>query len=485
VQTLIGKPQFRKAMDLYFSRYDGQAVTTEDFIQAMQDTSGIDLTQFRRWYDQAGTPVLDVSGQYNEQKQTFTLTIKQSCPPTPGQAKKEPFHLPLSMGLVSAKCHDMPTQLAHEKNPATGTRVLEIKKPIEIFEFIHVTEKPVPSLLRHFSAPVILHYPYTDEELLWLFRCDSDYFSRWEAGQEFTKRLILKTVKAIQQNQMPQMDQRLIQAFKEVLTHANSQYDYVALLLTLPGMNYVMQFMDVVDMDALHAAYEFVKKSLANALVAEFAHGYQQHLLHAYEYNQADMAHRCLKNRCLSYLVDTQQAQYTQLAFHQFNQSDNMTDTMGALQALINHDGEERVQALQIFYDKYQEQPLVVNKWFMLQAGATRADTLAQVKKLMQHPAFDIKNPNNVYALIGAFANNTVAFHDKSGEGYRFIADQVLAIDPINPHVAAVLIQPLSRWQKMDKPRQKYMQEQLHRIANAKLSKDVYEIVKKSLPQGG
>lgn len=482
IRTLLGKEKFRAAMDLYFSRHDGHAVTTDDFVKAMEDASKIDLTQFRRWYEQAGTPVLDIDGVYDEKAQTFTLTVKQSCPPTPGQPKKEPFHIPLVMGLVGTQCQDLPLQLAHEKNSTSGTRLLEIKKPVETFQFIHVKEKPIPSFLRHFSAPVMLNYPYTDEELLWLLRCDSDYFSRWEAGQTYARCLIFRLVKEVQQQRPLHMDMHLVQAFKYLLTHSQGQEEYVAMLLTLPSINYLVQFMTPMDIEALHTAYDFVKKSLASALVADFAHAYKNNLLNSYQYNATDVGRRSLKNRSLAYLVESGESQYRQWAYQQFMQSDNMTDTMGALQALINHPSEEREKALAAFYDKWREQPLVVNKWLLLQATAMLPSTLDQVKKLMQHPAFDIKNPNNAYALIRTFGDNLVCFHEKSGAGYRFMADQVLAINAFNSHVAAIIVQPLSRWQKMDKTRQKYMKEELQRIAKAsKLSKDVYEIVTKSL----
>lgn len=477
VQTLLGKTAFRKAMDLYFSRFDGQAVTTEDFIQAMQEGSGFDLTQFRRWYDQVGTPRLDVTGDYNEGKKTFTLTVKQTS------ASAEPLLMPLAMGLIGSKTHhEMMTQLATEKNALSGTRVLQIKKPVESFEFVNVTEKPIPSLLRHFSAPVVLHYPYTDDELLQLFQHDTDYFARWEAGQELMKRLIFKLVSAVQKHQPMQMDHRLIEAFQHILSHAKGEWDYVAMLLTLPNISYLMLSMDVIDVDALHQAHEFVKKSLAKALVGEFAKGYTQHPASQYQYSREEAAKRTFKNRCLAYLVDSGEAQYRQLAYQQFIKSNNMTDTMGALQALMNVDCEERTKALAQFYEQFKDQPLVVNKWFMLQAGSTLPSTVDNVKHLMQHPAFNIKNPNNVYALVRAFGENPVAFHDKSGAGYRFIADQILALNAINPQVAAVLMQPLSRWKKINKAQQKYMLEELHRIQQApKLSKDVYEIVTKSL----
>ncbi len=482
VRTLIGPEKFRKAMDLYFSRYDGQAVTTDDFIQAMSDASGKELTQFKRWYDQAGTPVLYIHEEYDNEEKTFTLTVTQSCPATPGQVKKEPFQLPLAIGFVGPRCEDMPTQLEGEDEPVEGTRVLEIKNPEEKFTFVNVSEKPIPSLLRNFSAPVIVHYPYTDEELLWLFQCDSDPFARWEAGQEFAKRLIFKVAEQYRQKKPLTMDARLIEAYKKIIAGPHEDHGVEALLLVLPTLNYLIQMKEAGDIDAVHAAREFVKESLAKTLTQEFFEAYEHHRLSAYKYNVEDMGKRSFKNTCLAYLVESGAGKYPSLAYRQFEASDNMTDSVGALAALNNHDCSERERALGEFYKKWKEQPLVVNKWFAIQASSTLSSTLDNVKRLMEHPAFNIKNPNNVYFLIRTFGANAICFHEKKGEGYRFIADQVLAIDPMNPHVSAALLQPLTQWRMMDKARAALMKKELERISKAApLSKDVYEIVAKSL----
>jgi len=484
VRTLIGKDLFRKGMDLYFSRHDGQAVTTEDFIKAMEDASSKDLTQFKRWYDQAGTPVLDVSGEYDQQQKTFTLTVKQSCPPTPGQLEKEPFHLPLAVGLIGPDCQEMPTQLSDESNAHSGTRVLEIKKPVETFCFVNVEAKPVPSLLREFSAPVILNYPYTDDELLWLLNCDTDPFAKWEAGQKFEKRLILKLVSDYQAGRSLEMDDRLIKVFQHLLQGPHDDHRFSATLMALPSQNYLLQQMDVGDVEAVHKAREFVKMNLAKALEQEFVACYEEYQLPYYEYNPVDMGKRGLKNSCLSYLVYTGKEKYLKVAYQQLIECDNMTDAIAALSALINQDSKERNQSLNEFYEKWKDQPLVINKWLALQASSTLPSTLDEVKQLLKHPAFNIRNPNNVYALIGAFGMNVVRFHDAGGDGYQFVIDQVLAIDPANPQVAARMLQPLTQWRKMDKKRQALMKEQLGRIvATPKVSKDIYEIAVKSLAE--
>lgn len=481
VRTLLGTALFRQGMDLYFARHDGQAVTTEDFIKAMEDASGKDLTQFKRWYAQAGTPVLDIAGDYDEQQKTFTLTVKQSCPPTPGQPTKEPLHLPLAMGLVGPDCQDMSTQLENEDHAHNGTRVLDIKKPLETFRFVNVAQKPIPSLLRDFSAPVVLNYPYSDEELLWLLNCDTDPFAKWEAGQTFAKRLLLKLVDDYRAQKPFAMDERLITVFKKILAGPHEDHRFSATLLELPSENYLLQQMAVGDIVAIHAAREFVKTALATALEREFVTCFEEHQLPYYEFNSVDVGKRSLKNSCLAYLAYVGD-DYTKIAYQQFKASDNMTDAVGALAALINHDCAARDKALNEFYEQWQGQPLVINKWLVLQASSILPNTLEKVTALMQHPAFDIRNPNNVYSLIGAFGMNAVCFHAQDGVGYRFVADQVLALDAANPQVAARMLQPLTQWQKMDDKRQQLMTQQLKRIAaTPKISKDVYEIAAKSL----
>ena len=481
VQTLLGPKIFRKAMELYFFCYDGKAVTTEDFIQAMADASGRNFDQFKRWYDQSGTPVLDVASEYNENKQILTLKVRQSYLPTSKQSEKLLLHIPLALSFLGPGYQDMPTQLAGEDAVIQGTRILEIKKSEEIFKFINVKHKPTLSLLRDFSAPVHLNYPYSDEELLRLFQYGSDPFARWEAGQVFAKRLIFNLLKDYQQQKSLKLDNRFIESFRKIIQGPHKDYRYEAALLLLPTEAYLMQFMRNIDIEALYVIRQFMKKELAAALISELIKTYENHQIPFYEYNWADVGKRALKNCCLSYLTENGGDQYV-LAYRQFKNSDNMTDIVGALYALINHECKERCYALNEFYQQWKDQPLVINKWMALQASSQLPSTIENVKKLIQHPAFDIKNPNSVYALLVNFGMNVVCFHDKSGEGYRLISDHVLKIDPVNPQVAARVLQPLSRWQIIDERRQELMKDELNRIIKARrLSSDVYEIVTKSL----
>lgn len=485
VRVLLGPELFRQGMDLYFSRHDGQAVTTEDFIQAMADVSGKDFTQFFRWYQQSGTPRLEVQGQYNPQHQTFTLTVEQNCPPTPGQATKEPFYLPLSMGLVDKQGRDLPLQIQGENQPQEGSRVLAISQKQQQFVFVNIAEKPAPSLLRHFSAPVKLNYPYTLEELALLMTHDSDIVARWEASQRFAVQLLLELVKNLQNKSKPNLPSIWLASYSQILADKSCDNHLLAQLLTLPSEAYLAQFLQPIDVENIHLSRDFGRKQLAVNLEQQFIALYH-HFLDSkpYEYNTESMGKRSIKNTALNYLMLTAKDIYADLAYEQFKASDNMTDVMGALTALNNYTGEQRNKVLLEFYKKWRDQPLVVNKWFALQASSQLPDTLTQVKQLLKHPAFSINNPNNVYNLIGVFTGNNIHFHAKDGSGYEFVADQVIAIDPNNPQVAAKMVEPLTRWQNFDVKRQDLMQNQLKRIKqNTKISNDVYELVVKSLTE--
>ena len=481
VRTFLGPELFRKGMDLYFTRHDGQAVTTEDFIQAMAEVSNKDFQQFLRWYRQSGTPILDVESNYNPEQKNFTLTIKQNCPPTPGQLQKEPFDLPFAMGLVSPVDGDMPLQLQGETEKKQGTVVLEVSKPEETFTFINVAQKPIPSLLRNFSAPVKLNYRYTLEELAHLVKFDSDVVARWEAGQRLSTQILLNTLSSI--DSTPQLPSLWVDTIHSLLSDKTLDLHLLARLIILPPESYLIQQMDPVDIDAICKVRTWARRQLAVELEKVFLKTYHHLQGHKeYVYNPEEMGKRSVKNICLNYLVTEGKNDYADLAFEQFQATDNMTDTMGALWALNDYPGEQRKNALELFYHRWQNQPLVINKWLSLQASSQLPNTLQMVRELLEHPAFSLLNPNNVYNLVGGFASNLRYFHAIDGSGYRLIADLVLKIDPNNPQVAARLVEPLTRWQRLDQKRQELMQAELNRIKDAgKLSKDVYELVSKSL----
>ncbi len=471
IRTILGPELFRKGMDLYFSRHDGQAVTTEDFVQAMADVSHKDFSQFLRWYKQSGTPVLDISSDYDPAKKMFSLQVKQSCPPTPGQPKKEPFDLPLAMGLLSQ-------QGAEIKQASV---VLEISQPQQTFTFENITEKPIPSLLRNFSAPVKLNYQYSLEQLALLVKFDSDVVARWEAAQRLASNILLETIKTSDENfSLPAL---WIDTFENLLNEKDLDHHLLARLIILPAESYLAQQLTPVNVEGICNARMRAKQQIGQALKEKFLKIYHHLQSHKeYVYNTKEMGKRSVKNLCLNYLVAEGSKEYAELAFEQFQAADNMTDTMGALWALNDYPEEIRTHALELFYHRWQNQPLVINKWLSLQASSQLSDILQKVRALMQHPAFSIANPNNVYNLIGGFAGNMRYFHAIDGSGYHLIADCVLKIDPNNPQVAARIVEPLTRWQKFDEKRQALMKQELQRIkATSKLSNDVYELVTKSL----
>ncbi|MDH5649252.1 MAG: aminopeptidase N [Gammaproteobacteria bacterium] len=482
--TLLGKEGFRKGMDLYFQRHDGFAVTTDDFCQAMADANRRDLTQFKRWYSQAGTPVLGATSHYDRQSRRYRLTLSQSCPATPGQKKKEPFHIPVTLGLLDPSGKEIPLQMEGEAQAGLGSRVLELTQPRQEFVFINVDQAPVPSLLRNFSAPVKLDIDYSNNELAFLMAHDSDPFNRWDAGQQYAIRIMQHLIGEIQASRPPVLDDKFIEAMAKILKDERLDSALIAQTLILPSEIYLAELSEVADPVAIHEAREFVRKTLARKLKESFLLLYQKNKSSGpYEYNAESAGQRSLKNQCLNYLMALASDDATDLCITQYDNADNMTDAMSALSLIANSNYLQRDNILTDFYHKWQNDPLVVNKWFAVQATSSLPNILSTVKMLMAHEAFDIKNPNRVRALIGAFGhNNPLHFHDTSGEGYRFVAEQVLKLDRLNPQVASRMVSAFNRWRKYDLGRQKLMRAQLEKILKTDgLSKDVHEVVAKSL----
>ncbi|MEE4376845.1 MAG: aminopeptidase N [Candidatus Competibacteraceae bacterium] len=484
MQTLLGRAGFRRGMDLYFERHDGQAVTTDDFVKAMEDANGVDWEQFRRWYTQAGTPEVNAEGSYDAADNCYTLTLRQSCPPTPGQDHKEPFHIPVALGLLDSTGRSLPLQLDNESEPVGDYRVLELRTTEQQFRFINVPDSPLPSLLRGFSAPVKLLADYSDDDLMFLLAHDSDPFNRWEAGQQLTIRTVLRLVEDRQRGRSWDLPEAFSGAFGQALATSNQDPALLARILTSPDEIVLAEHMDVVDVDGIHEARQFVQRVLAERL--------REHLAAVYAtYNQAkeyridadSMGQRSLKNRCLDYLMQLDDPEWRQRCLQQFQSAANMTDQLGALGLLVNFDCSERSEALVHFEQHWGKDPLVMDKWFSLQAMSRLPGTLSEVNRLMAHPAFTIKNPNKVRALIGAFCHsNPFRFHAADGAGYAFLSEQVLTLNAMNPQIAARLVGAFTRWRKYDANRQALMKAELERIlATPDLSPDVYEIVAKSL----
>jgi len=470
IQTLTGRKGFDKGIALYVKRHDGQAVTCEDFVKALSDANKIDLTQFLLWYKQAGTPCLTVTSTYDASSKKLTLTVKQSCKPTPGQPIKKPLHIPFAIGMLDKSGKDM-----------IGTRILSLKKPKETFVFENIKTKPVLSLLRDFSAPVRLIYPYTDEELLFLLAHDSDPFSRWEAGFKLATQYLLKAPSAA-------TEKAFIAALGNVLRDKRLDAAFKAMVLSMPSegeLGLTLQAQGtLIEIDALYAARKSLIKRIATTLAVDFENEHAR-LSKSVKDTSADgatMGQRGLKNLCLSYLAQTGEAKTLKKVFAQATQSKNMTDQVAALSILSETPSPLRDRAFAIFEKKWKTSPSIMDKWLAVQASAKRTDALKTVRKLLKHPAFTFKNPNRVSALIGVFAGNGLGFHAKDGSGYRFIADMILKIDPINPHSAAALTKGFARWRDYDVRRQKLMLSELKRLAKAKkLSPNTVEIVEKSL----
>ncbi|HKI50836.1 MAG TPA: aminopeptidase N [Geothermobacteraceae bacterium] len=483
--TLLGVEGFRKGMNLYFERHDGQAVTTDDFLSAMAGANGVDLTQFSRWYSQAGTPTVKVTDDYDAANQSYTLRFSQSCPATPDGVEKLPFHLPIKLGLIDREGEELPLQLEGEVAPGTTSRVIALREHDSTIRFTGIPGRPIPSLLRDFSAPVVLDYPYLDDELAFLMARDSDPFNRWEAGQKLYTRILLQLVEKLQQERPLQLPELVLTAFGQTLTDQRADPALISLALTLPAETYLAEQMEVADPTAIHAAHQFMRRELAAASKTSLFEVYRRNCSsQPYTPDAADSGRRSLKNLALAYLMTLPDPGVATLCFQQFQHADNMTDTLAALVALANSKAESRETALAAFYQHWQNDPLVLDKWLTLQATAARPDTLEQVKQLLKHPAFNLKNPNKVRALIGAFASgNPAAFHAEDGSGYAFIADRVLELDRLNPQIAARLVSSFNRWRKFDANRQELIIMQLQRIAGtAKLSANVREIVEKCLP---
>ncbi|OWW22436.1 aminopeptidase N [Noviherbaspirillum denitrificans] len=487
-QTLLGRDGFRKGMDLYFERHDGQAVECDDFRAAMADANGRDLKQFELWYSQAGTPRLKVDTEYDADAQTYAVTLTQSCPPTPGQAEKQPFHIPVAIGLLDARGKDMPLRLEGEQqDEAPATMVLELTEATQTFRFKQVTERPVPSVLRGFSAPVVLDIAYTDDELAFLMANDSDAFNRWEAGQRLAMRRMLALTGAVQNNQAlsdAELEEgTLNDAFRAALNDEALDPAFRELALTLPSETVVAEQMDVIDPHAIHAVRRFLRRSLASSLRGDWMVAYQANRTPGtYSPDAIAAGKRALKNLALSYIVENDDADAHHLAQTQYDNANNMTDRIAALTALANSSAPGRADALNSFYEEFEQEALVVDKWFALQAMSRTTD-VAAVRALMKHPAFTLKNPNRARSLIFSFCNgNPSQFHAVDGSGYQFWAEQVIALNAINPQVAARLARTLDRWRKYAPALQEKMHAALKKVAATKeLSKDVLEVITKSI----
>ena len=480
IHTILGPEAFRRGSDLYFERHDGSAVTCEEFVLAMEDANGADLKQFRRWYSQAGTPVLNVEDAYDAEAGQYRLSIRQHTPDTPGQTDKQPLHIPVSVGLLGADGSALPLDEA-----GSTETVLHLTESEQTFEFHNIAERPLPSLLRGFSAPVKLRYGYSTDQLLFLMQHDTDAFNQWDAGQRLAFDALMTLQRAYRNGQTLAFPEALVQGMSVVLDNTQLDPALVAKMLALPSAQELAEQGDEIDAPAIIAARTFLRDQLARALKPQFLARYQS-LDHSKPYRPTaeDIAERSLKNTCLAYLCATGDADALALAEAQLARDDNMTDSAAALAALVEFGPADQAQThLNAFYQQWQQDTQVVETWFGLQSSSPGFGTLARVRGLMQHSAFEFKNPNKVRAVIGGFAmRNFTQFHSEDGSGYAFLAEQVIALDKLNPQVAARIVTPLTRWKKYRAEEATQIQSALQQVHDSgELSRDLYEVVSKSL----
>lgn len=479
IHTLLGAEKFRAGSDLYFDRHDGQAVTCDDFVAAMQDASGVDLSQFKRWYSQAGTPTVLVTDSFDENTGTYRLTMKQDTPATPGQPTKLAVHIPVRVGLLDPQGVELTSRV---QGVDAQEHVLHLTSNEQDFEFTGLTARPVPSLLRGFSAPVKLHYDYSTTDLLLLMSSDTDGFNRWSAAQQLAVGELNTLIKQSIDGESLSIDSQLTLGFKALLNDASLDPAMVALVLALPSQAYLSELANPIYPAAIKQAREFLKAQLANVLMEDFERVYREHnVTGEYQAVAKDIARRSLKNTALSYWVETGNELAQQAVLDQFHSANNMTDQFAALSIAVNTQHAKAADLLSAFYEQWKNEPLVVNKWLMLSASQESEAALATVKSLMAHPAFDLKNPNKVRSVLGGFGQSMSGFHNADGSGYRFLADQIIVLNKKNPQIASRLCTPLTRWKKLQPELSVKMKAELERILAEDLSKDVYEVVSKSL----
>jgi len=468
IQTLVGRRGFRKGLTHYLKKYDGCAATCEDFVLSMADANDIDLDQFMLWYSQAGTPTIDVSSEYNKKNKEFVLTVRQSCPPTPKQRKKAPMYMPFSVGFLDSKGRDM-----------KGTFVLDLVAPEETFVFLGMDEEPIPSLNRNFSAPVIVNYPYTDEELQILMANDKDSFNRWDSAQTLFTKYVLEDVEP---------PESFIEALRKILKNRRIDAATKSMLLSLPsaselGLSQIAKGKKIDPMK-IHNSRQSLIKHIAKGLSDDLWNMYEkiENELSEKDSDFKARGMRSLKNLCLSYLSKIEPENAIPLAVSAVSKSKNLTDKIVGLSILVDESGKIKNQILELFADEFEDKPSIMDKWLACQASARRSDVLKSVRKLMKHKSFDINNPNRVGSLFGSFIANPFGFHAEDGSGYRFVSDMIIKVDKINPNASSRLAKSFLRWKDFNPKRRKLMKEVLEKLSKKpKLSVNVREIVTKAL----
>ncbi|MEZ5775998.1 MAG: aminopeptidase N [Hyphomicrobiaceae bacterium] len=483
LMTLVGREGFRKSLDLYFDRHDGEAATVEDFVKCFEDATGRDLAQFMLWYSQSGTPEIVCSLAYDQAARTAELTVTQVLPPTPGQPRKKPMHVPLRMGLIGSNGQELDLRLADGEEVADG--LIELRRQKEVFRFTGVASRPVPSLLRGFSAPVNLTVELTEKDLEFLMVHDSDLYNRWQAGQMLASRIIIDIVTAIREGRRVRPGARLAKALGAALVDEGLEAAYRAQFLQLPSeADIAREIRKDVDPDAIHLARRQLRTLIARMLREDLLETYRRHLMKgAYKPDATSVGRRSLRNTALSLIAETGERSDIALVAEHFWSSRNMTDETASLSILADIDCDERQKALEHFERRWEGDLLVMDKWFAVQASSSLPGTLETVEELTRHPLFSLKNPNKVRALIGTFASaNPIGFNRADGAGYRFVAGQVAEIDGFNPQVAARLSGAFRSWRLLEQGRRRHAKKALTALAKRPgISRDLYEIVSKTL----
>ncbi|MGL4861010.1 MAG: aminopeptidase N, partial [Enterobacteriaceae bacterium] len=479
MHTLLGESGFQAGMRLYFERHDGCAVTCDDFVQAMQDASGVDLSQFRLWYSQSGTPQLTIRDHYDEHSRSYRLQVSQHTPPTADQAQKQPLHIPLDIELYDQQGQVIPLRMRGE--PVTS--VISITEAQQTLEFSDVPERPVPSLLREFSAPVKLDYPYSAQQLSLLMSHARNDFARWDAAQMLLAQEVEHNVTKVQNGQPVAFSQQLVAAIRQILQQESLDPALTAQIVALPSETEMAEWFEQIDPDAIKTVRDELMHHLATALLPLWQQRYHAINLPDYRIEQRDIALRALRNLCLKYLALAVPQQAEPWVEQQYHSANNMTDSIAALSAAIEAQLPCCEVLLQHFEQRWQQEGLVMDKWFTLQASHPAADVLSRVRTLMQHPVFSLSNPNRIRALIGAFCNhNPSAFHALDGSGYLFLEEILRDLNQRNPQIASRLIEPLIRFKRYDQQRQQLMSAVLQRLKVIdNLSIDLYEKIDKAL----
>jgi aminopeptidase N len=476
MHTLLGREGFRKGMDLYFQRHDGQAVTTDDFRLAMQDASGIDLDQFQRWYGQSGTPGVEITRRYDAEQNSLELNIRQDAGQTRGKPNRA-FHIPMRLSLF-----DQAGQAIELDSGGSRELVVDIREAEQTMRFNGISDLPVVSAFREFSAPVILRTDHSDEELSLLMSCDTDPFNSWEASQQFATGIMLKMLDS-RPDRWPGQMQGLVDNFGVILNDAAMDIQLMAEMLVLPSEKYLGEMLEMVDVHKIRNVRESVRRALAHNHEQLLAgHYHSSHSQSGYRSEPDDIANRRLKNTCLNYLLTLDKTEYFDLCLRQFETADNMTDQTGCLVPIVHYQNRHRDQIVAQFYQQWQDTALVVDKWFSAQAASYADGALDHIISLFGHEAYTLHNPNRARSLLGALIANSSAFHQSDGAGYEFVADKIMQLDAINPQVSARMANAFLHWRKLIPTQRKMMKQQVERMMSSKnISNDLSELITTSL----